>query len=717
MFTYPKPRRDESVVEEHFGVSVPDPYRWMEDPDSEETKKYVDDLNQVSRPYISSYENREKMTKQLTELWDYPKISVPSKKGDGKYYFSMNSGLQNQSVIYVQEDLQSEPKVFFDPNTLSEDGTISLARSSFSESGKLWAYGLSKSGSDWFDIHLRNLETGVDYPEVLTKVKFSSVAWTHDNQGIFYGCYPDHSADKATGTDTAKQANQKIYYHRVGTPQSEDVLCCEFPESPKSMIGIEVTHCGQYAVVTTHEECRDNLVYITDLTEILQAGISGKLPLTQVVYQLKHDYHYITNTGSRFYFQTNAGAPNYQMVTFDFLADKPADHMTRSDPWPMKTLVAEDERNVLEWAACVNKDKLVLCYMKDVKNVLDVHHLESGKKIYNVPLEVGSITGFSGKEKHDEMFFTFSSMVIPSTSFRLDLTQEKPEAKVFKETAIKGFDSADYSVEQVFYPSKDGTKIPMFIAYRKDFKKDGSMPCMLYGYGGFNISLTPYFAISKLFFVQHFGCLAIPNIRGGGEYGENWHNSGRLLNKQNGFDDFVSAAEYLINEKFTNSQKLCIRGGSNGGLLVGACVNQRPDLFGAAEAAVGVLDMLRFHKFTIGHAWCSDFGDPDKEEDFHYIHKYSPLHNIRPPVKGGSYPAVLLTTADHDDRVVPSHTLKFIAELNHVMGGLEAQKHPLMARVDTKAGHGGGKPTKKVIEEIVDVYSFLAKAMDLTFIE
>jgi len=284
---------------------------------------------------------------------------------------------------------------------------------------------------------------------------------------------------------------------------------------------------------------------------------------------------------------------------------------------------------------------------------------------------------------------------------------------VFNETAIKGFKSSDYSVEQVFYPSKDGTKIPMFIAYRNDFKKDGSMPCMLYGYGGFNISLTPYFAISKLFFVQHFGCLAIPNIRGGGEYGEKWHNSGRLLNKQNGFDDFVGAAEYLIQEKYTRSEKLCIRGGSNGGLLVGACINQRPDLFGAAEAAVGVMDMLRFHKFTIGHAWCSDFGNPDKEEDFHYIYKYSPLHNIRPQ----QYPAVLLTTADHDDRVVPSHTLKFAAQLTHVAGELTQQSAPLMARVETKAGHGGGKPTKKVIEEIVDVYSFLAKAMDLTFIE
>jgi len=479
-------------------------------------------------------------------------------------------------------------------------------------------------------------------------------------------------------------------------------------------IGIAVTDDGKYAVVSTHEECRDNLVYIADLSN---GQISGKLNLTQIVYELKHDYHFLHNVGSRFYFWTNAGAPNYRVVSFDLLADRPADAETRTDPWPMTTLVSEHERNVLEWATVVNEDKLVLCYMKDVKNVMDVHNLSTGAFLYNIPIDVGSVTGFSGQSWDTEMFFTFSSMVVPSTIYRLDLTQEKPQPKVYKETAIQGFSASDYSVEQVFYPSKDGTKIPMFIAYRKDFVKDGTQPCMLYGYGGFNVSLTPYFALSKLFFVQHFGCLAIPNIRGGGEYGENWHNSGRLLNKQNVFDDFVCAAEYLIQEKFSQSEKLCIRGGSNGGLLVGACINQRPDLFGAAEAAVGVLDMLRFHKFTIGHAWCSDFGDPDKEEDFHYIYKYSPLHNIRPPASGGSYPAVLLTTADHDDRVVPSHTLKFAAELLHVMGGLDKQKNPLMARVETKAGHGGGKPTAKVIEEIVDVYSFLAKTMNLTFIE
>lgn len=720
MFDYPKPRRDEAIVDDHFGTEIPDPYRWMEDPDAEETKAFVDAQNTISRPYINGYEHKDKVGKMLTELWDYPKNGVPSKKGN-RYFFLKNSGLQNQSVLYMQDSLEDEPQVFFDPNALSEDGTVSMMTSSFSEDGSLWAYGLSKSGSDWFDVHFRTVETGKDFPETLTKVKFSSLTWTHDNKGVFYGYYADHESDEVSGKSTLLQTNQKLCYHRIGTPQSEDVVVAEFPDHPKWRIGYtEMSQCGKYLIMMVQAECRDNLVYIADLSKLEkeEKGIAGKLQLTQVVYQFKHDYYYITNMGSKFVLQTNANAPNYHLVTFDLEADRPQDYLERTEPWPMKTLVPEHEKNVLEWAACVHHDKLVLCYMKDVKNVLDVHSLHDGSLLYNVALDVGSIVGYSGKEKHSELFFAFSSMITPSIIYRLDLQRTNPQPEVFKKTEMKGFDSSKYKLDQVFYESKDGTRVPMFIASRKDAKRDGSAPCLLYGYGGFNISLTPYFSVSQLFFIQHFGYLAIPNIRGGGEYGEKWHNGGRLLNKQNSYDDFQAAAEYLIKEKYTSTPKLAIKGGSNGGLLVGACVNQRPDLYGAGVAAVGVMDMLRFHKFTIGDAWCSDFGNPDEKPHFENIIKISPLHNIRKPeTEAGQYPAMLLTTADHDDRVVPSHTLKYVAQLQHVMGSDPNQKNPLLARIETKAGHGGGKPTSKVIEEVVDVFSFLAKALDIQLLQ
>jgi len=715
-FDYPKPRRDDSIVENHHGTEVADPYRWMEDPDADETKAFVDAQNAISQPYINGHEHKEKITKLLTELWDYPKSGVPSKKGN-RYFFFKNSGLQNQSVFYVQDSLDSDPRVFFDPNTLSEDGTVSMTSSSFSEDGTLWAYGLSKSGSDWFDVHFRTVDTGKDFPETLSKVKFSNLTWTHDNKGVFYGWYPEIDESDASGRSTLMQSNQKLCYHRIGTPQSEDILVAEFPDHPKWRITTSISQCGKYLIVSTQEDCRDNLIFITDLSKLGEEGITGKLELTQVVYQLKHDYYYVTNTGSRFVFHTNAGAPNYRLVTFDLESDRPDDYRDRTSPWPMQPLVAEHESNVLEWVNCVHKDKLVLCYMKDVKHVLDVHDLNDGKLLYNVKLDVGSIVGYSGKESHTEIFFAFSSMITPSTIYRLDVSQENPTPEVYKETEIKGFDSSNYKVEQEFYQSKDGTRIPMFIASRKDAKRDGSMPCLLYGYGGFNISLTPYFSVSQLFFIQHYGYLAIPNIRGGGEYGENWHNGGRLMNKQNSYDDFQAAAEFLIKEKYTCTAKLAIKGGSNGGLLVGACVNQRPELFGAGVAAVGVMDMLRFHKFTIGNAWCSDFGNPDQKEHFENIIKFSPLHNIRKPEVTSQYPAMLLTTADHDDRVVPSHTLKYIAQLQYQLGTDPDQKQPLIARIETKAGHGGGKPTSKVIEEVVDVFCFLAKALDYKFID
>jgi len=673
----------------------------MEDPDAEETQKFVKAQNEISMPYIHQCGDRSKITEELTKLKNYPKFSVPSRHGDN-YFTYLNSGLQNQSVLYKHKTLDAKPELFFDPNTLSSDGTIALRTKSFSYDGKLFAYGLSESGSDWFSIHLKDAETGEDYPDKLEKAKFSGIEWTQDGRGFFYGCYPE--ADDATGTKATELGHQKLYYHRVGTDQKDDVKVVEFPDHPKWMIGAEVSDCGTYVIITTHQECRDNMVFFTKLPN----EINGSFTLTTVIDEFKNDYNYITNDGSKFVFETNAGAPNSKLIVFDFEnVEDPKSTLT--------TLVPEIPDEVLDWTACVNEDKLLMCYKKDVKNVLYVHDLKSGNRLHQIPLEIGSISSVWGRKRYSEVFFMFTSIIIPNTSYRIDMTENPPKVQLLRETEIPGFRKEDYKVDQVFYTSKDGTKVPMFIASRKDIAQNGTEPCMLYGYGGFNISILPTFADSQLFFVQHYGYFVIANIRGGGEYGEKWHNQGRLLNKQNGFNDFIASAEYLIQEKYTCKDKLVIHGGSNGGLLVGACLNQRPDLFGAGIAAVGVLDMLRFHKFTVGYAWCSDFGNPELKEDFEYILKYSPLHNIPDLKDTEQYPALLLTTADHDDRVVPSHSLKFIAELHHKLGNHQNQKNPLLIRIETKAGHGAGKPMTKVIEEGTDKYAFLTQALGYVY--
>lgn len=699
---YPVARRDETVVDNYHGVEICDPYRWLEDPNSEETKAFVDAQNAITKPYLASCKWRQDIYDRLKQLWDFPKYMCPIKRGD-KYYFYMNSGLQNQSVLYVQDTLDGEPRVFLDPNTLSEDGTIAITFSKFSEDGSIFAYGLSSKGSDWNTIHFINAITGEKYPEVLEKVKFSPLTWTHDNVGIFYCQYRDQKG-KLDSLETGNDQNQKLCYHRVGTPQSEDVVVVEFPEEPLWRIGAQVSDCGKWLIVMPLKDCRDNLVYFTELKPDLK--IDGLLPLTQVVDKLEADYEYMTNIGTKAIFRTNKNAPNFRLIAIDLLDYK-------EDKWT--ELLPEHPDNVLDWAAAVDEDKFVACYIQDVKNILQLHSLTTGKILRTFPLDVGTVVGFSGHKKYSEIFYKFTSFLTPGIIYMMDLKKDE-EPKVYRETTVKDFDPSLYKTLQVFYSSKDGTQIPMFIVMKSDAVLDNSMPALLHGYGGFNVSIQPMFSVSKLVFVQHLnGVLAVPNIRGGGEYGEKWHNGGRLFNKQNVFDDFQCAAEYLIDNGYTTSSKLTIQGSSNGGLLIAACINQRPNLFGAAIAQVGVMDMLRFHKFTIGSAWVSDYGSSDDPKHFENLIKYSPLHNIKIPEDGSQYPATLLLTADHDDRVVPLHSLKLIATMQYVLGNAPNQTNPLLARIDTKAGHGSGKPTAKVIEDNTDIMSFIIQALNLEF--
>ncbi|BES94985.1 serine-type exopeptidase activity [Nesidiocoris tenuis] len=705
-FEYPVCRRDETVKSTHFSVEIADPYRWLEDPDSEETKKFVEEQNKISIPFLHDCENRDKINRRLTEMWDFPKYGCPFKRGD-RYFFYMNTGLQNQSVLYKQDNLESEPTVFLDPNILSEDGTIALSSVSFSEDGKTMGYALSVKGSDWTTFYFKDVETGKDYPEKLEKTKHTYLSWTHDNKGVFYGYFPEWDANKAVGSETGAVKDQKLYYHRLGTPQSEDVLCVEFADHPDYIIGGEVSDCGRWLISEVRNACHDNLLYFADL-QALPNGITGKIAMTEVISKFEADYLYITNTGTKFVFRTNKDTPNYKLVVIDF------ENFAREN-WT--TLVPEHPTDVLDWAACVAGDKLVLCYTHDVKNILHVHSLVDGSFIQELPIPMGTICSFKGKKEQNEIFFDFTSFFTPGTIFRCDLSKTPlPLPTVFKQTTIADLNADDYEAEQVFYQSKDGTKVPMFIMYQKGMKMDGNNGCLLYGYGGFNYGLQPVYSTLRMFLMKHFKMvLAVANLRGGGEYGQKWHDGGRLLNKQNTFDDLISAAEFLIAKKYTRKELLSVQGGSNGGLVVAASINQRPDLFGAGIVQVGVLDCLRYHKFTCGAMWTTDYGNPDEEVHFRNILKYSPLHNIRIP--DDQYPALLLTTADHDDRVVPSHSLKFIAQLHHILRDHKKQTNPLIIRVETEAGHGAGKPTAKKIEECTDIICFLSKVLGVRFVD
>nr|ACI03586.2 prolyl-endylpeptidase [Eurygaster integriceps] len=708
-FQYPEARRDETIKETFFGIEVADPYRWLEDPDSEETKNFVDAQNSISEPYLKGCPARDKIKARLTQMLDYPKYSPPEKEGNHYFYFK-NTGLQNHSVLYMQDSLDGPSKVFLDPNTFSSDGTVALTSTSFSEDGSIMGYTVSKSGSDWCTIHFRRVDTGEDYPEELKFVKFGHAAWTHDNLGVFYTRFPEVEG-KSDGSETSQNRNQKIYYHKVGTPQSEDILVVEL-DDPEYIYTVCVSDCGRGVVILPSKFCHNNLVYFSDLST-LKDGIKGKLDVTCIVDKFEADYEFVANTGSKFVFRTNKNAHNYKLVVIDF-----ENHSEEN--WV--TLVPEHPTDVLEQAVSVAQDKLVLCYIRDVKNTLDIHSLVDGSLIRKIPVPIGTVSSISGSKKHSEVFYTFISFTSPGTIYRCDLSQSPiPDPEVFRQITIPGYDPSMFEEKQVFYLSKDGTRIPMFLVHKKVLEQNGKNPCLVYGYGGFNISLLPMFSTIRLVFVQYFNAVfASANIRGGGEYGEKWHDGGRLLNKQNSFDDFIAAGEYLIAEKYTNKSCLAIQGASNGGLLIGASVKPPYWLLEDPEYiyTVCVSDCGRW-AVILPSKFCYNnlvyFSVLFQEEHFKNVLKYSPLHNIRVPED--QYPALLLLTASHDDRVVPLHSLKYIAQLQHVMRDNPKQENPLLIQVETKAGHGAGKPTNKRIEEQVDILCFLMNSMNLKFIE
>ncbi|KAG9149046.1 hypothetical protein Leryth_010652 [Lithospermum erythrorhizon] len=719
---YPSARRDDSIVDDYHGVRIPDPYRWLEDPDSEETKQFVEEQVKLNDSVLKTCETRDKLREKITKLFDFPKYEAPFREGD-KYFFFHNTGLQPQKVLYVQHSFNGEPEVLLDPNTLSEDGTVALSQCSVSEDAKYLAYSVSQSGSDWVKIKVMRIEDKAVEPDTISWVKFSGINWTHDGKGFFYSRYPapKDGENLDAGTETNANLHHEIYYHFLGTDQSEDILCWNDPENPTYTRGASVTEDGKYAILYTNANCDPvNKLYYCDLTALPGGleGYKGKkdiLPFVKLVDNFEASYDVVANDDTLFTFRTNKNAPRYKLVRVDL-----------KDPTNWSEVLPEDEKDVLETVTIVNGNQLVVSYLSDVKNILQLRDLNTGVLLHQLPLDIGTVSEISARRKDNSFFIGFTSFLVPGIFYHCDLHSGVPEMKIFREIIVPGFDRTEFVVNQVFVSSKDGAKIPMFIASKKNLELDGSHPCLLYGYGGFNISITPYFVPSRIVLMKNLGSVfCIANIRGGGEYGEDWHKTGSLALKQNCFDDFISASEYLVSNGYTEPKRLCIEGGSNGGLLVGACINQRPDLFGCALAHVGVMDMLRFHKFTIGHAWISDYGCSEKEEEFNWLIKYSPLHNVRRPWEQSSdqfvqYPSTMLLTADHDDRVVPLHSLKLLATMQYVLcTSLEnsPQTNPIIGRIECKAGHGAGRPTQKMIDEAADRFGFMAKMVGATWVE
>jgi prolyl oligopeptidase len=680
--TYPSTKKG-SVQDTYFGTTIADPYRWLEDDNSEETKAWVYAQNAVTTTYLSTIPFRDKVKQRLSVLWNYPKYGSPRQEGE-YYYFSKNDGLQNQSVLYRQRGLDGSPEVFLDPNRFSSDGTVALAGLSFSKNARYVAYQISSSGSDWQEALIMDLNTGTLIDDTIRYIKFSGITWQGD-EGFYYSRYP---VPDASSKLSKQNQFHKVYFHAVGTQQDRDALIYEDNDHPLRNVGADLTEDGRFLIVSTTEGTSGNELWVKDLSK-------GASAFSRLIEGFKTEPEIVDHNGKGWLIvKTNQDAPNYKVVLIDPARPAVADWIT----------IISEKSEVLQ-SVGTGGGYLFCSYLKDASTKV-YQYAYDGKLVREIQLPgIGTASGFGGKRNQSSFFYTFTSYTYPPTIFSYDITTGV--STVFRKTET-AFDSEAYETRQVFFTSKDGTKVPMFITGKKGFQLNGANPVLLYGYGGFNIAQTPGFSISNAFWLEQGGLYVVVNLRGGSEYGEAWHQGGMLGNKQNVFDDFIGAAEYLIANSYTNKNLLAIRGGSNGGLLVGACMTQRPDLFKVALPAVGVLDMLRYHLFTIGWAWAVEYGRSDNADQFNYLIKYSPLHQLK---DGVSYPATLVTTADHDDRVVPAHSFKFAARLQEAHRGAA----PVLIRIETKAGHGAGKPTSKQIEEAADIWSFVMQNMGLIY--
>lgn len=671
-FSYPKTRKT-NVVDNYHGTKIADPFRWLEEDTSTEVSNWVDEQNKLTYSYLEKITYLPKIKQRLTELFNYPKIGMPRKAG--KYYlFEKNEGLQNQSVTYIQEGLTGNPSVFLDPNTLSEDGTVTASLLSFSKDKKYVAVSYSRSGSDWQEFGVIELPSGKKLSDKLEWVKVSGAVW-HGN-GFYYRRYDKPEPGKEYSN---LNANQKVYYHTLGDPQEKDKLVFEDPAFPLRYYGMEITEDERFLIISAAEG--------TDGSQILYKDLQGNQSEFKILlpgFSYNHDV--VDNIGGKLLVKTNLGAPNYRVVLIDPTSPEPA-------KW--QTIIAEKPH--LLQSVSVAGGKLFVQYLENVSTHVYQHN-RAGQLEREISMPaLGTAGGFYGEKEDTEVFYYFTSFTYPTTIYRYNIAEGK--TTLFIKPDVK-FNPDEYETKQVFYPGKDGTKVPMFIIHKKGLKLNGKNPTLLYAYGGFNISITPSFTVGNLILLEKGGVYALANIRGGSEFGEKWHQGGMLLNKQNVFDDFIAGAEYLIKSGYTSTEKLAIEGRSNGGLLVGACITQRPDLYKVAFPGVGVLDMLRYHKFTIGWGWAVEYGSSDSLKHFNNLIKYSPLHRVK---KGTAYPATLVTTADHDDRVVPAHSFKFAAALQEAQAG----NNPTLILISRKSGHGAGKPTTKVIEELAIKWAFM----------
>ncbi|MBK9141443.1 MAG: S9 family peptidase [Candidatus Melainabacteria bacterium] len=678
---YPQAKQVDQIDEYH-GKKVRDPYRWLEDPDSPETRKWIDQENEITSGFLAQIKTREAIEERLTDLWNYQKCTVPFTEG-GKLFYFKNTGLQNQDVLFVRDKETGEERILLDPNKLSEDGTVALSSIDVSQDGKLLAYGISRSGSDWQEWFVRDIETGEDLKDHIKWVKFSSASFTKDGAGFFYSAY-----DKPDEKTQLQKTNyfQKLYFHKIGEKQDSDTLIYERKDQKEWGFSGSVSEDGDYLVIHVWKGTEPkNRIFYKSLKK-------PESPVVELLTKADAEYSYVGNQGTTFWFRTDLDAPRGRLIAIDLATfDQAKPEFKELIPESSDTLLAVNATGGVFFAS----------YLKDAFTRVSRHNLDGSIENQVELPGIGTASGFGGKMSAGDTYYSYTSFNTPSTIYKYEIGSGK--TSTFFKPAVK-FDPDDYKTDQVFVTSKDGTKVPLFITYKKGMQRDGKNPTYLYGYGGFNISMRPAFSVKMLTWMEMGGIYAQACLRGGGEYGEDWHQAGAKLNKQNVFDDFIAAAEWLIDNKYTGKDKLAIAGGSNGGLLVGACMTQRPDLFAAACPAVGVMDMLRFHKFTIGWGWTSDYGSADEEKYFDTLLAYSPLHNLK---DGTSYPATLITTADHDDRVVPAHSFKFAAALQKAHHG----EAPVLIRIETKAGHGAGKPTSKIIEETSDILAFLTKVL------